>query len=112
MFLTHSSKGDVMSAKSTKSTKKLSVPRALPEIQGEYQQACANLGQVDYQLFIYNREKDKLRTRIEALNNEAAARNQLDKDTKVKEESEVAAQTTSTGGNYETAEQLLQSQAV
>lgn len=75
-----------MSTKSTKAGKKLSVPRALPEIQSEYQQMCANLGQVDYQLYIYTKEKEKLRTRIEAINNEAAVRNQLDKENKAEQE--------------------------
>ena len=69
-----------MSAKSTKPAKKLSIPRTMPEIQAAYQQMCANLGQVDYQLSVYNKEKDKIRSQLEAINNEAAARQQLDKE--------------------------------
>lgn len=67
-----------MSQKSTKSTKKLSIPREMSEIQSAYQQLCANAGQVQYTIVIHQKELDKLNERLEAVNNEAAARKQLD----------------------------------
>lgn len=62
--------------------KKLSVPRALEEIQKEYQTICFNAGQVQYQLSVYNQELDTLNKRLFNINNEAAARNKLEADKK------------------------------
>lgn len=76
-----------MSNKSTKQPKKLSAPRSLTDIQAAYQQLCANAGQLQYQLKINGRELDNINTQLEAVNREAAARMQLDKDSKAKEES-------------------------
>lgn len=62
--------------------KKLSVPRALVEIQTEYQRLCVNAGQLQYQLKIHGRELDTLNMQLEGLNREAAARMELDKQNK------------------------------
>jgi len=58
--------------------KKLSVPREMPEIQTEYNNLCRNAGQVQYQLKIYQNELDALNKRLENVNREAGARQQLD----------------------------------
>lgn len=71
-----------MSAKSTKQGKKLSVPREMSEIQTDYQRACANAGQLQYQLKIQSRELERINSQLEAINNEGAARMQLDKEAK------------------------------
>lgn len=59
-------------------SKKLSVPREMPEIQSAYQQLCANLGQVEYQLYVHGQEKQRIQEQLKSVNNEAAARQQLD----------------------------------
>lgn len=64
---------------SKKQTKKLSVPRAGAEIQQEYQQLCANAGQLQFQMRLYARDLERIQARLEAVNNEAGARIQLDK---------------------------------
>lgn len=74
-----------MSKKSTKKTKTFSVPRAMAEIQAAYNQLCASAGQLQYQMRIYTRELEQINTKLEAINNEAAARNQLDAQTTAKE---------------------------
>jgi len=76
-----------MSAKSTKPGKKMSVPREMTAIQQEYQQLCANAGQVQYQVAIFTRELENINKRLEGVNNEAAARQQLDKAATTKETS-------------------------
>lgn len=67
-----------MSGKSAKPAKTLKVPRALDEIQKEYQQLCLQTGQLQYQKAIYEKEITSANIRLEAVNNEAAARKQLD----------------------------------
>lgn len=79
-----------MSAKSNKPAKKLSVPREMKEIQTEYQTLCFNAGQAQYQLKIHSRELDKINERLEAVNNEAAARLKLDKDKEESKKEEVS----------------------
>lgn len=69
-----------MSAKSTKQAKKLSIPREMPEIQQAYQQLCANAGQVQYQIKIHAKELERINEQLQSVNNEAAARQQLDKE--------------------------------
>lgn len=63
---------------SSKSSKKLSVPRELPEIEKDYSQLTFQAGALQYQLRILERELDHLNTKIEAVNREGAARKQLD----------------------------------
>lgn len=74
-----------MSAKSSKPVKKMSVPRKLEEIQSEYGQTANNAGQLQYQIYILSSELETTNQLLRALNNEAAARNQLDKQTAAKE---------------------------
>lgn len=74
-----------MSAKSTKQAKKLSIPREMPEIQQAYQQLCANAGQVQYQIKIHTKELERINEQLQSVNNEAAARQQLDKDSASKQ---------------------------
>lgn len=78
-----------------KAAKKLSVPRSMQEIQTAYQQLCANLGQLEYQIAIQKEEAIKLKENLKAVNNEAAARQQLDKQSaeapKVEEQPQQAA---------------------
>lgn len=67
-----------MSGKSAK-TKKLSVPRDMQAIQSEYQTLCYNAGQAQYQVLIHSKELARINDRIAQVNNEAAARLQLNK---------------------------------
>ena len=76
---------------SKKQGKKLSVPRDLNSINVEYQQLCANAGQLQYKIGIETKELANINARIELLNNEASARMQLDKQ----DEANKAAETTS-----------------
>lgn len=67
-----------MSSKSSQEGKKLSVPRALAEIQKEYQERCFAAGQLQYQIKILSDELRKTNGRMEAISNEAANRKKLD----------------------------------
>ncbi len=58
--------------------KKLSVPRSMAEIQRAYQELCVKAGQLQYQVKVYGDELSKTNTELLAINNEAAARKQLD----------------------------------
>ena len=53
------------------------VPRELAEIQQEYQQEAFKAGATQYQIKILSKELDSMNERLEGLNREAAARNQL-----------------------------------
>lgn len=67
-----------MSGKSTKKPKTLSVPREMAEIQKAYQDACLKAGQIQYQIKVYAEELNKTNDALVSLNNEGAARQQLD----------------------------------
>ena len=67
----------MMSSKSTQKSKKLSVPRELAEIEKEYQQHVFAAGQLQYQVSVYSNELKNADERLRILNNEAAARKQL-----------------------------------
>lgn len=75
-----------MSSKSTKTGKKLSVPRELKVIQQEYQQKCAEAGMLQYQISVQQEQLATTNEYLKKLNYEAAARNQLDKEAGVKAE--------------------------
>lgn len=67
-----------MSAKSTKKAKKSTTPRALEEIKSEYGKLCVEAGQIQYQIKIYSKNLDELNKKLETINYEASARNQMD----------------------------------
>lgn len=65
--------------------------RELPEIQAEFQQACAKAGHLQYQIEVFKKDLDSLNDRLLELNKEAHARNLLDsKDKKGKKASKSA----------------------
>lgn len=74
-----------MSNKSARVVKKPSIPRPLVDIQNEYSQTSFKAGNVQYQIHVYQRELTQLNQELERLNNEAAARNQLDAQAKAAE---------------------------
>lgn len=78
----------------SKKMKKLSVPRSMEEIQLDYQRMCANAGQLQYQLRIQSKELEMINQRLEAVNNEAAARNKLDQEAKASQATVDAAKST------------------
>lgn len=53
-------------------------PRALTEIQKEYQELCLKAGQIQYQVKVNTDELEKINERLLEVNYEAAERNQLD----------------------------------
>ncbi len=55
-----------------------SEPRAMAEIQKEYQQVALNAGQAQYQAFVHGEEAKNLNKRLLSLNQEAGARQALD----------------------------------
>lgn len=71
--------------------KKLSVPRELTEVQTEYQRLCANAGQLQYQLRVYERELERINNQLEGVNREAAARVELDNQKKAETTTEASA---------------------
>lgn len=48
-------------------------PRPLPEIQQEYQRLCVQLGNLQYQVWAFNKEIDSLNLQLRDLNLEGAA---------------------------------------
>ena len=54
-------------------------PRQLAEIQKEYNDLMSKLGQASYQVFVIKRDIEALNARSLEINQEAAARNELDK---------------------------------
>jgi hypothetical protein len=67
-----------MSAKSKQQGKKLSVPRALPEIEKDYQQQVLRAGDLQYRIEMEKQELTNINARLKQLNNEGWARKQLD----------------------------------
>lgn len=53
-------------------------PRALDVTTKECNQACWELGQIEYQIFILKQAAQETNNRIQRLNNEGAARKKLD----------------------------------
>lgn len=54
------------------------VPREMQEINQEYQQQSFKAGVLQYQIKILGKELDLANNRLELVNNEAAARKELD----------------------------------
>lgn len=65
-------------AKETKEVKMVE-PRKLPEIQENYANGCNKAGQIQYQLYVLQKELDNINAGLISLNQEAAARQELDK---------------------------------
>ena len=69
-----------MSSKSRfKLPKSPSIPRTIEVLQQEAQKAMGELAQLTYQRFLYRERAQELNNLIKSLNQEAAARNELDK---------------------------------
>lgn len=72
-----------MSSKSSKGPKRApAAPRKIEEIRTVYDQLRAQSGDVQYQLFVLAEELKRLNSGLVSLNQEAAARNKLDSETK------------------------------
>jgi hypothetical protein len=54
-------------------------PRSLDEIQKEYAELVGRAGQIQYQLFVLDKDLKTLNDRILVINHEAASRKELDK---------------------------------
>jgi hypothetical protein len=54
-------------------------PRVLDEIQKEYAELVGKAGQIQYQLFVLDKDLKSINDRLLAINHEAAARKELDK---------------------------------
>lgn len=63
-------------------------PRALEAIQTQYGQLCAQLGQSQYKRYVLDREIEQLNVEILRVNNEGAARQELDAKAKADETKE------------------------
>ncbi len=57
-------------------------PRELKDIQLAYQQLCLRAGQTQYQISVLSDDLKELNRQIVAVNNEGAARKQLDAEAK------------------------------
>lgn len=57
-------------------------PRALEEIQKDHNQASYEAGLAQYQVYIYTKDLEQKNQRLLNLNQEAAARDKLDKESK------------------------------
>lgn len=61
-------------------------PRTIPEIQNDYNVACAQLGQVEFRISMLQRESTALRESLINLDYEAGERNKMDAEAKAKEQ--------------------------
>lgn len=80
-----------MSSKSSKPGKvKLpppAPPRPMEEIAKAYQEVCNQAGQVQYQVFVHTQELERLNKVLISINQEAAARTELNKKAEAPSES-------------------------
>lgn len=65
-------------------------PRKLEDIQKEYTELKYRLGEVQYLTFVYDLEVQTLCEQMRVINNEAAARQKLDTETKAVDEAKNA----------------------
>jgi hypothetical protein len=72
--------------KSKKAAQVPQVPRSMEEIQKEYGELRARSGELQYTIYVYEADLAQMNSRLRGLNNEAAARQQLDKATETKPE--------------------------
>lgn len=79
-FLTHFTRSIIMSNKPSKASLKVTQPRKFKVIQDEAAQLNAQAGQLQYQVFVYQKELDLTNDLLMKLNHEAAARQKLDKE--------------------------------
>jgi len=61
------------------------LPRLMEDIQKEHSQASYEAGVAQYQVFVHTKDLEQKNTRLLALNQEAAARNKLDQESKQNE---------------------------
>lgn len=61
--------------------KKAADPRSLEDIGKEYSKLVSDVGQAQYQVYIYQQEVDRLNRQLKEVNLEAKARGELDKTT-------------------------------
>lgn len=74
--------------KASKSKSAPPVPRALEEINQDYRDVCQKAGELKYKMFIDEERLKQLHSILLNLNNEGAARNQLDTQEAAKKASE------------------------
>jgi len=60
-------------------------PRAMEEIQAEYNRLSGQAGQNQYQAYVLSKDLERINQRLVEINQEAAYRNKLDAETKAKE---------------------------
>lgn len=60
-------------------------PRSLEEITKAYSELCCRVGQAQYQVHVHQEDVKRLNEQLVQINNEAAARQKLDKEAKEKE---------------------------
>jgi len=71
-----------MSKKSANTTEKQKEPRSMEEIQNIYKDLCLKAGQAQYQVAVIQAEIADTNRQLLDINQEAAARNELDKENK------------------------------
>lgn len=75
---------------------KPSGPRAMKEIQSEYQQASAQAANAQYQVFVHGKSLNLINQRLLELNQEADVRQKLDASVKAEQEARKATEKTET----------------
>lgn len=63
-------------------------PRSIEEVTKEYTELCGKAGQAQYQVMVFTKELERLNERLLSVNQEAAARNELDRQEKATAEVE------------------------
>jgi len=65
-------------------------PRAMEEIQAEYNRLSGQAGQNQYQAYVLGKDLERINQRLVEVNQEAAFRNKLDAEAKAKETDQAA----------------------
>ena len=71
--------------KLSKTAQEAPPPRAMEEIQAEYNRLSGQAGQNQYQAYVLSKDLERINQRLVEINQEAAYRNKLDAETKAKE---------------------------
>ncbi len=66
--------------KAKKQAEAAPVPRKIDEIQAQYNEVAQRAGQAQYQVYVLEKDLELLNRKLLDINQEAAARNRLDKE--------------------------------
>lgn len=65
-------------------------PRSMDDIQKAYSEALSRAAQAQYLVFVHSRDLEQINEQLLSINQEAAARQKLDKESQPKEDKDVS----------------------